>query len=113
MIKDAVPITMPSAVRAKRTLLARNESMAMLTISLKSMVFCAVLVKGVCIGVLWHKNKSKSTYYGVTPPKTLEPQRTQRKRSPEGPCVGCLQDLREKILGRTAKRATPIDSPLK
>src|SRR6266700_2456854 len=45
-ISTAVPITMPTAVRIKRILLVRNESMAMLTISLKSMVLRAVSAKG-------------------------------------------------------------------
>src|SRR5215467_14154149 len=44
-MSDIVPITMPSAVRAKRTLLVRNESMAMLSISLKSIVLVAVSVR--------------------------------------------------------------------
>jgi hypothetical protein len=37
---------MPSAVRANRTLLVRNESIAMLTISLKSIVLVAVSTNG-------------------------------------------------------------------
>src|SRR5437899_2882743 len=53
-ISEAVPITMPSAVRAKRTLLVRKESMAMLTISLKSIVFRAVSARGVLIKILFH-----------------------------------------------------------
>src|SRR5437763_15965888 len=53
-ISDAVPITMPSAVRAKRTLLVRKESMAMLTISLKSIVFRAVSARGVLMKILFH-----------------------------------------------------------
>jgi hypothetical protein len=46
MIKDAVPITIPSAVKRKRTLLAWNESTAMLTISLNSIVRRAVEARG-------------------------------------------------------------------
>src|SRR5215471_5325489 len=46
-IREAVPITMPNAVSRKRTLLVRNESMAMLTISLKSIVLRAVSTNGV------------------------------------------------------------------
>src|SRR5437773_5487441 len=57
-MSEAVPITMPSAVRAKRTLLVRKESMAMLTISLKSMVWRAVSAtvsaKGVVMKILFH-----------------------------------------------------------
>src|SRR2546423_3109423 len=53
-ISEAVPITMPSAVRANRTLLVRKESMAMLTISLKSIVFRAVSARGVLIKILFH-----------------------------------------------------------
>src|SRR5579884_2207419 len=45
-IREAVPITMPIAVRAKRTLLVRKESSASVTISLKSIVFRAVSTKG-------------------------------------------------------------------
>src|SRR5260370_32371627 len=45
-IRDAVPITMPNAVRTNLTLLIRNESTAMLTISLKTMVSRAVSAKG-------------------------------------------------------------------
>ncbi len=37
-ITEAVPITMPSAVRAKRILLARKLSTASLSISLSTMV---------------------------------------------------------------------------
>src|ERR1700691_1922654 len=37
-IKEAVPITIPSAVRAKRTWLRRNESMASNTISRNAML---------------------------------------------------------------------------
>src|SRR5215468_2709780 len=46
MIREAVPITMPSAVSRKRTLLIRKESRAMLTISLNSIVRRAVSAKG-------------------------------------------------------------------
>src|SRR5437016_8694451 len=53
-ISEAVPITMPSAVRANRTLLVRKESMAMLTISLKSIVFRAVSAIGVLMKILFH-----------------------------------------------------------
>src|SRR5258708_3746847 len=45
-ISAAVQITIPTAVRIKRILLVRNESMAMLTVSLKSMVLRAVSAKG-------------------------------------------------------------------
>src|SRR5947199_10299471 len=48
-IKQLVPITMHSAVKTNLTLLARKESMARLTMSLKSMVFLAVSTSGVVI----------------------------------------------------------------
>jgi hypothetical protein len=44
---------MPRAVRANLTLLVRKESMARLTISLKSIVFRAVSTNGVVIEILY------------------------------------------------------------
>src|ERR1041384_3182482 len=44
-MSEAVPMIMPRAVKAKRTLLVRNESTAMLTISLKSIVLVAVSLR--------------------------------------------------------------------
>src|SRR5258708_39545443 len=84
-IRDAVPITMPVAVSAKRTLLERNESMAMLTISLKSMVLRAVPVKGLIIGLLWHKGRLK--------PKALsQPTATDHHESPQRPSHGDINE---------------------
>src|SRR5436309_5521026 len=56
-IREAVPMTMPSAVSAKRTLLVRNESIAMLRISLNSIVFRAVSTKGRVIGLFYGKGE--------------------------------------------------------
>src|SRR5215472_3923742 len=55
-IREAVPITMPNAVSRKRTLLVRNESMAMLTISLKSIVLRAVSTNGVVMGLFYESH---------------------------------------------------------
>src|SRR5580765_5947040 len=53
-INEAVPITIPSAVRAKRHLLLRKESSASVTISLKSIVLRAVSTSGrPVIGLLY------------------------------------------------------------
>src|ERR1041385_4055787 len=60
-MSDMVPITMPSAVRAKRTLLVRNESMAMLTISLKSIVLVAVSVRERRVMLLFYPELSEGS----------------------------------------------------
>ena len=53
-ISEAVPITMPRAVSAKRHLLVRKESTASVTISLKSIVLRAVSTSGrPVIGLLY------------------------------------------------------------
>jgi hypothetical protein len=60
-------MTMPRAVRANLTLLVRKESMARLTISLKSIVFRAVSTNGVVIEILyWVPDKSLARQAGAT-----------------------------------------------
>src|SRR5258707_14089795 len=76
-ISVAVPITIPRVVRAKRTLLVRNESMAIETISLISIVFRAVSVNGLFM------DRVIVTQWDVVPAKVktrnLETRRERRK----------------------------------
>src|SRR5262252_1907459 len=70
MISEAVPITMPSVVSAKRTLLMRNESTAMLTISLNSIVRRAVPANGLTDIVLLYELPARRYAAIVRDPST-------------------------------------------